>query len=67
MTDETKMDATEAKPHELHLPDRAEEARNLASEGLEEIQHGNKDEGKFLIDEAKALDKAAAESVVNEK
>ena len=57
----------DAKPHEMHLPDRAEEARNLASEGLEELQHGNKEEGKFLIDEAKALDKTAAEEVVKSK
>ncbi len=57
----------DAKPHEVHLPDRAEEARNLASEGLEELQHGNKEEGKFLIDEARALDKSAADEVVKKK
>ncbi len=57
----------DAKPHDVHLPERAEEARNLASEGLEELQHGNKEEGKFLIDEAKALDKEAAEEVVKNK
>ena len=58
------MDDT--KPHEVHLPDRAEEARNLATRALEELQHGNKDEGKFLIDEARALDKAAADAVVKD-
>ena len=50
-----------------HLPDRAEEAHNLAVEGLEEMQHGNKEEGKFLIDEARAMDKAAADEVVKQK
>ena len=50
-----------------HLPDRAEEAHNLAVEGMEELRHGNKDEAKFLIDEARAMDKAAADEVVKEK
>ena len=54
----------DVKPTDVHLPDRAEEARNLASEGLEEMRHGNKEEGKFLIDEARVLDKAAADAVV---
>ncbi len=57
----------DAKPHDVHLPDRAEEARNLASEGLEEMQHGNKEEGKFLIGEARTLDKEAADAVVKAK
>ncbi len=63
------MTETKPKPegaHEVHLPDRAEEARNLAKEGVEELQHGDKDEGKFLIDEARAMDKAAADQVVKE-
>jgi hypothetical protein len=59
---------TTADTHaEPHLPDRAEEARNLATEGVEEIAHGNKEEGKFLIDEARHLDKAAADEVVKRK
>ena len=57
----------EAKPHDVHLPERAEEARNLASEGLEEMQKGNKEEGKFLIDEARNLDKEAADAVTKQK
>ncbi len=52
---------------EPHLPDRAEEAHNLAVEGLDEIKHGNKEEGKFLIDEAKNLDPKAAEEVIKSK
>ncbi len=51
----------------VHLPDRSEEARNLATEGLEEMKHGNKEEGTFLIDEARHLDKAAANEVVGKK
>ncbi len=50
-----------------HLPERAEEAHNLAVEGMEEMRQGNKDEAKFLIDEARALDKAAADEVVKQK
>ena len=38
---------------EPHLPDRAEEARNLAKEGQEELKHGNAEEGNFLIEEAR--------------
>ena len=49
---------------EPHLPDRAEEAHNLAVEALDEIKHGNKEEGKFLLDEAKQLDPKAAEEVI---
>ena len=51
----------------VHLPDRSEEARNLAAEGVEEKQHGNKEEGDFLIEEARHLDKAAADEVVGKK
>ncbi len=59
---------TEAAPKtELHLPDTTEEARNLATEGLDAMQHGDKEEGKFLIDEARHLDKAAADAVVGKK
>ena len=49
------------------LPERSEEAQNLAREGLEEIQHGDKEEGKFLIDEARALDKKAADEVLKQE
>lgn len=47
--------------------DKATEAKNLAKEGLEAIQQGDKDEGKFLIDAAKDLDKEAAGEVLKEK
>ena len=57
----------ESKQAEPHLPGRAEEAHNLAVEALEEIKHGNKEEGKFLLDEAKQLDPKAAEEVVKSK
>ena len=46
------------------LSDTADEARALAREGLDEMHGGNKEEGKFLIDEARSLDKAAADEVV---
>ena len=49
---------------EQRLPERAEEARNLAKEGLEERRHGNKEEGDFLINEAKQLDQAATEDAL---
>ncbi len=52
---------------EPKLPETAEEARNLATEGLEEIKSGNKEEGKFLIDEARNLDPAATDEVVKHK
>lgn len=51
----------------VHLPDRTEEARNLATEGLEEMKHGNKEEGTFLIDEARHLDRDATDAVVGKK
>lgn len=45
--------------------DRAEEARNLAEEAVEAMEDGEPEEAKFLAAEAKALDKAAAEAVLN--
>ena len=45
--------------HETKLPSRAEEARSLAREAAEEIKHGNKEEGEFLMAEARSLDPAA--------
>jgi hypothetical protein len=44
-------------------PSPSEEARNLAKEAVEEIKHGNKEEGNFILDEAKKLDPKAAEEV----
>ena len=52
---------------EPRLPERSEEAENLAREGLEEIKHGDKEEGEFLIGEARQLDKAAADAVMKEE
>ena len=60
------MSETEKHGSEPRLPERSEEAENLAREGLEEIKHGDKEEGEFLLSEAKALDKAAAEAVLKE-
>ena len=64
---QSKPPVEEAPHAEPHLPGRAEEAHNLAVEGLDEIEHGNKEEGKFLIDEAKHLDPKAAAEVVGSK
>ena len=52
---------------EPRLPERSEEAENLAREGLEEIEHGDKEEGEFLIGQARQLDKAAADAVMKEE
>lgn len=45
-------------------PEKRHEAENLAKEAMEEIQHGNKDEGRFLAEEARELDPSAAENVL---
>ena len=59
---------SDAKPTETTsepaLSETADEARALAREGLDEMHSGNKEEGKFLIDEARSLDKKAADEVV---
>lgn len=52
--------------HQTVLPERSEEARNLAQEGLEERRHGNTEEADFLINEAKNLDQQAAQAVLKE-
>jgi hypothetical protein len=44
--------------------EKKQEATNLAREAVDEIRHGNKEEGKFLAEEAKALDPRAAEHVL---
>ncbi len=43
---------------------RADEAKNLANEAIEAIQQDDADEGKFLADAARALDKDAAAEVL---
>ena len=45
---------------------RGEEAKNLAKEAVDAIQHGDKEEGKFLADAAKNLDSKAASDVLKD-
>lgn len=45
-------------------PEKRHEAENLAKEAIEEIEHGDQEEGKFLAEEARELDPAAAETVL---
>lgn len=45
-------------------PDKWEEARDLAREAAEQRKGGNREEADFLADEARALDKAAADEVL---
>jgi len=59
-----EVKADQPANHGAKLPERAEEARNLATEGMEEMKAGNKEEGDFLINEAKQLDQAAAQDVL---
>lgn len=47
-------------------PEKRHEAENLAKEAIEEIEHGNKAEGKFLAEEARELD-PAAEKLLRER
>lgn len=49
------------------VPDKREEAANLAKEAIEERQHGNTEEARFLAEEARELDASAAEAVLHEK
>ena len=58
---------TTGSGHDTPLPSREEEARNLASEAMEEIKHGNKEEGEFLMAEAKNLDPSVAKDAKVEK
>jgi hypothetical protein len=44
--------------------DKAAEARNLAQEALEEMKHGDREEGRFLAEEAEQLDQPAAGKVL---
>src|SRR5437763_14800162 len=48
-------------------PEKREEAVNLAKEALEELQHGNKEEAKFLTEEARELDPEAVEAVLHDQ
>ena len=45
---------------------RTEEAQNLAKEAVEAMEHGEKEEGKFLSDAAKGLDPAAASKILKD-
>lgn len=49
------------------VPDKREEAANLAREAMEEQKHGNKEEAEFLAEEARELDPKAAEAVLHEQ
>jgi hypothetical protein len=44
--------------------DKAAEARNLAQYALEEMKHSDREEGKFLAEEAAQLDQPAAGKVL---
>lgn len=48
-------------------PEKRHKAENLAKEAVEELEHGNKDEGKFLAEEARELDPAAADAVLQHR
>ena len=47
-------------------PEQREEARHLAEEAIEEMSRGNKDEAKFVLDEARGLDNRAVDQVLRE-
>jgi len=47
--------------------DRHEEAKHLAEEAVEEMSQGNKEEGKFVLDEARKLDPSAVEEVLDDQ
>ncbi|MBV9757121.1 MAG: hypothetical protein JO047_08715, partial [Alphaproteobacteria bacterium] len=47
-------------------PDKREEAANLAREAVDELRHGEREEGQFLAEEARELDAAAAEAVLKQ-
>ena len=42
-------------------------ARHLAEEAMEELKQGNKDEAKFVLDEARDLDPGAVDEVLKEQ
>ena len=47
--------------------DRHEEAKHLAEEAVEEMGHGNKEEGKFVLEEARKLDPSAVDEVLDDQ
>lgn len=50
-----------------NIDPKAKEAKNLAKEGVEAMQQGDPDEGRFLIDAAKDLDPSAATEVLKDQ
>lgn len=48
-------------------PEKRHEAENLAREAVQELEGGDKAEGKFLAQEARELDRAAAEAVLKDE
>jgi hypothetical protein len=61
---EKKAPASDVPHKKGDVPDKKEEAKNLAREAVEELEHGDRDEGRFLAEEAKALDPAGAAEVM---
>jgi biopolymer transport protein ExbD len=45
---------------------RKEEAKHLAEEAVEEMKQGNKEEGQFVLNEAKKLDADAVGEVLHQ-
>jgi hypothetical protein len=62
------METSMAERHQAGAdPEKRHEAENLAKEAIEEIQHGNQEEGRFLAQEARELDPATAGSVLQQR
>ena len=61
--------AKDQTPRKNETPDSEtrEEARHLAEEAMEEMERGNEEEAKFVLNEARALDKDAVEDVLEEQ
>lgn len=47
--------------------DKKDEARQLAKEAAAELAHGNREEGRFLAEEAKALDPSGAAEALKDE
>lgn len=55
------------RKNETPDPETREEARHLAEEAMEEMERGNEEEAKFVLNEARALDRDAVEDVLEEQ
>lgn len=58
-------DAEAGQQGSAHPIDTRAEARHLAEEAVAELKSGNKEEGRFVLEEARRLDPAAVEEVVH--